>query len=199
MRQVANALVQMDPTLPEKWTAAFVVSKRATSIVMAACVYRLMSHHNTPCIILCEQRPQPQQLQEIARPRGASIRLCTSVDESVCMLPCLCCFFVFFSIIFIGAVLSFCAGGGWGESFFFFTPLPARYIPPTSTGSAIPPIHYQTAVDAIRVSQQPLNVYQGQLRPIRAVRHHNVGRHGDEGRALNEASLRRSGKWSRGH
>lgn len=84
-------------------------------------------------------------------------------------------------------------------SLFFFTPLPVRYIPPTSTGSAIPPIHYQSAVDAIRVSQQPLNVYQGQLRPIRAVRHHNVGRHGDEGRALNEASLRRSGKWSRGH
>lgn len=64
------------------------MSKRAASIVMAACVYKLMSHHNTPCIILCEQRPQPQQPQEIARPRGASIRLCTSVDESVCMLPC---------------------------------------------------------------------------------------------------------------
>lgn len=96
MRQVANALVQMDPTLPEKGTAAFVVSKRATSIVMAACVYRLMSHHNTPCIILSEQRPQPQQLQEIARPRGASIRLCTSVDESVFMLPCLCWVFFFF-------------------------------------------------------------------------------------------------------
>lgn len=52
---------------------------------------------------------------------------------------------------------------------------------------AIQLIHYQSTVDAIRVSQQLLNVYQGQLRPIKPIRHHNVSRHSDEGRALNEA------------
>lgn len=51
----------------------------------------------------------------------------------------------------------------------------------------------------LSVSQQPLNVYQGQLRPIKPIRHHNVGRHSDDGRAYNEASLKRSGKWSCGH
>lgn len=70
---------------------------------------------------------------------------------------------------------------------------------PTSKTDAIQSIHYQSTADAIRVSQQPLNVYQGQLRPIKPIRHHNVGRHSDEGRALNEASLKRSGKWSCGH
>lgn len=50
----------------------------------------------------------------------------------------------------------------------------------------------------LSVSQQPLDVYQGQLRPIKPIRHHNVGRHSDDGRAYNEASLKRSGKWSCG-
>lgn len=70
---------------------------------------------------------------------------------------------------------------------------------PTSKTDAIQSIHYQSTADAIRVSQQPLNVYQGQLRPIKPIRHHNVGRRSDEGRALNEASLKRSGKRSCGH
>lgn len=48
----------------------------------------------------------------------------------------------------------------------------------------------------LSVSQQPLNVYQGQLRPIKPIRHHNVGRRSDDGGACNEASLKRSGKWS---
>lgn len=67
---------------------------------------------------------------------------------------------------------------------------------PTSKTDTIQSIHYQSTADGIRVSQQPLNVYQGQLRPIKPIRHHNIGRHSDEGRALNEASLKRSGKWS---
>lgn len=50
---------------------------------------------------------------------------------------------------------------------------------PTSKTDAIQSIHYQSTVDAIRVSQQPLNVYQGQLRPIKPIRHHNVSRHSD--------------------
>lgn len=51
----------------------------------------------------------------------------------------------------------------------------------------------------LSVSQQPLSVYQCQLRPIKPIRHHNVARHSDGGRAHNEASLKRSGKWSYGH
>lgn len=87
------------------------------------------------------------------------------------------------------------AGGGSDKWFFcnFQSSIP------TSKTDAIQSIHYQSTADAIRVSQQPLNVYQGQLRPIKPIRHHNVGRHRDEGRALNEASLKRSGKRSCGH
>lgn len=113
------------------------------------------------------------------------------------------CVNVYFSFIsvFREVVISFCsvmtlvAGGSWNKWFL----CNFKSSIPTSKTDAIQSIHYQSTADAIRVSQQPLNVYQGQLRPIKPIRHHNVGRHSDEGRALNEASLKRSGKWSCGH
>lgn len=69
----------------------------------------------------------------------------------------------------------------------------------TTKTDAIQSIHYQSTADAIRDSQQPLNVYQVQLRPIKSIRHHNVCRHSDEGRGYNKASLKSSAKWSCGH
>lgn len=111
--------------------------------------------------------------------------------------------YVYFSFIsiFIGVVISLCAvmtlvAGGGLEKWFLCS---FQSSIPTSKTHAIQSIHYQSTADAIRVSQQPLNVYQGQLRPIKPIRHHNVGRHSDEDRAFNEASLKRSGKWSCGH
>lgn len=117
---------------------------------------------------------------------------CVSVRRHTCVYV-----FMYSSrvVISFSAVMTQVAGGGLDK--WFSCSLQSSI--PTSKTDAIQSIHYQSMADAIRLSQQPLNVYQGQLRPIKPIRHHNVGRHSDEGRALNEASLKRSGKWSCGH
>lgn len=105
MRQVANALV----------LSAFVMSKRCSG-----CVYRLMSHHNTPCIILCEQQPHAQQLQEIACASITALALGrVRLQTFQCAYCRLCVVVVFFPIIIIGAGTGFCADRGEGESFLF--------------------------------------------------------------------------------
>lgn len=133
-------------------------------------VHRLMSRHNTPCIILHEHR------------RRRTVRICshcTRIKLFEALLLYLCFFIGVQALVILCVVLAPAAGGSLNKWFLDYFQSSIS----TSKTDAIHWIHYQSTVDAIRVSQQPLNVYQVQLRPIKPIRHHNVSRHRDEGRA----------------
>lgn len=113
--------------------------------------------------------------------------------ESKCVHMHSVCFSLIGFLIWV--VITFCpvwklvADGGLNE--WFLCHLQSSIS--TYKTDAIQSIHYQSTTDAIRGGQQPLGVYQGQLKPIKPVRHHNACRRSDE------ASLECSAKWSYGH
>lgn len=94
--------------------------------------------------------------------------------------------------VLIGVVITSCpvwklvADGGLNE--WFLCHLQSSIS--TYKTDAIQSIHYRSTTDAIRGGQQPLSVYQGQLKPIKPVRHHNACRRSDD------ASLKCSAEWA---